>query len=542
MLGQKDTSPMSSSQTRVLTHLGYSLLKGSIPAAEHADIRKELTVSPKVAGPPRRWAADDSFRVFLESSSRFYVPRMWARLRYGPAEESIMSSGTELRPDLKFVGTPYDYQVSIVDTFLTAAAEQGGGLICVPCGRGKTFMAINVAARLGRRFLIVVDKEFLLQQWSGELRALMPGIRIGILQQEKQQMGTEVLAVASKTQAELKELARAAGLKVGGTKPELLARLGEAGIATVPEPETVTYDCTIAMIQTLVTRNFAEGDFREYGLTIFDECHHLGAAHFSRALQKVQTKVMLGLSATPTRDDGLTKVFEWYIGKPVYWEQTREPDPDVVVQKVSFSSDDPAYAQVPVDFRGEPVLARLLTQVLECEARNEVIDEVLEGLVSSPDRRILVLSDRRSHLERIASGLPAGTTFGYYVGGMKSDGREEGARTAQVILGTYAMASEAMNIKTLNAMVMASPRKKIEQSTGRILRVQKGDRVVEPLIVDIVDSHSVYQGQWFKRRTYYRKCKYKILGEKGKAGVGPATVADPDEAAAAPQGCLIVDD
>jgi hypothetical protein len=253
-------------QSRVLTHLGYSLLKGSLPAAEQAAIKKELTVAPKVAGPPRRfWAGapDDSFPVYLESTSRFYVPRMWARARYGAAEGSILSPGAELRPDLRFVGTPYDYQVSIVDTFLAAAEEQGGGLICVPCGRGKTFMAINVAARLGRRFLIVVDKEFLLQQWSGELRALMPGIRIGILQQDKQQMGTEVLAVAAKTQAELKELARGAGLKVGGTKPELLARLAEAGIATAAEPETVTYDCTIAMIQTLVTRNFAEAEFRD---------------------------------------------------------------------------------------------------------------------------------------------------------------------------------------------------------------------------------------------------------------------------------------
>jgi superfamily II DNA or RNA helicase len=529
-------------QSRVLTHLGYSLLKGSLPAAEQAAIKKELTVAPKVAGPPRRfWAGapDDSFPVYLESTSRFYVPRMWARARYGAAEGSILSPGAELRPDLRFVGTPYDYQVSIVDTFLAAAEEQGGGLICVPCGRGKTFMAINVAARLGRRFLIVVDKEFLLQQWSGELRALMPGIRIGILQQDKQQMGTEVLAVAAKTQAELKELARGAGLKVGGTKPELLARLAEAGIATAAEPETVTYDCTIAMIQTLVTRNFAEAEFRDYGLTIFDECHHLGAAHFSRSLQKVQTRVMLGLSATPTRDDGLTKVFEWYIGKPVYWEQTREADPDVVVKKVSFTSDDPAYAVVPLDFRGEPVLARLLTQVIECEARNQVIDEVLKEMVSSPERRILVLSDRRSHLERIAGGLPAGTTFGYYVGGMKSEGREEGARTAQVILGTYAMASEAMNIKTLNAMVMASPRKKIEQSTGRILRVQKGDRVVEPLIVDIVDSHSVYQGQWFKRRVYYRKCKYKIVDPQAR---GKAIAVEEEAEAEPPQGCQIVDD
>jgi superfamily II DNA or RNA helicase len=288
------------------------------------------------------------------------------------------------------------------------------------------------------------------------------------------------------------------------------------------------------MIQTLVTREFGEGEFREYGLTIFDECHHLGAGHFSRALQKVQTQVMLGLSATPTRDDGLTKVFEWFLGKPVYWEQIREPDPDVVVKKVGFSSDDPAYADVPVDMRGEPVLARLLTQVIECEARNQLIDEVLKEMVADPARRILVLSDRRSHLERISGGLPAGTTFGYYVGGMKSDEREDGARTAQVILGTYAMASEAMNIKTLNAMVMASPRKKIEQSTGRILRVQKGDRVVEPLIVDIVDSHSVYQGQWFKRRAYYRKCKYKIVDPQAR---GKVVVEEEVE----PQGCQIVD-
>jgi superfamily II DNA or RNA helicase len=93
---------------------------------------------------------------------------------------------------------------------------------------------------------------------------------------------------------------------------------------------------------------------------------------------------------------------------------------------------------------------------------------------------------------------------------MKEDVREQGAKTSQVLLGTYAMASEAMNIKTLNAMVMVSPRKKIEQSTGRILRTRKDEREIQPLIIDIVDSHDIYQGQWLKRRAYYKKCAYKI--------------------------------
>ena len=63
---------------------------------------------------------------------------------------------------------------------------------------------------------------------------------------------------------------------------------------------------------------------------------------------------------------------------------------------------------------------------------------------------------------------------------------------------------------------MITPRKKIEQSTGRILRIQKDKRDVQPLIIDIVDSHNVYQKQWLKRRAYYKKCAYKIENEKAQ--------------------------
>jgi superfamily II DNA or RNA helicase len=111
----------------------------------------------------------------------------------------------------------------------------------------------------------------------------------------------------------------------------------EKGISVEPKREVIEYDCTIAMIQTLVLRDFGETDFHSFGLSIFDECHHLGAAHFSKALLKVQPKHMLGLSATPTRDDGLTKVFEWFLGKPIHWEKTREADPDVIVKFIVCS-------------------------------------------------------------------------------------------------------------------------------------------------------------------------------------------------------------
>jgi superfamily II DNA or RNA helicase len=498
---------------KVLTHLGYAIRKDSISLQKLQEIRKELTVAPLIAG--RFAGSGESFPLSMESASRIYVPRAWAKEKFGEAEKNLLVDGDPLREDLVFIGKPYEYQVSIINTFV----ESANGLICVPCGRGKTFMAINIAARLRKRFLIVVDKEFLLQQWKGELESLMPGIKIGIIQENTKQIKSEVRVEKDPTLPELKKLAKEAGLRVGGTKDELLGRLKDAGHDVKGKVEHVEFDCSIAMIQTLVQRDFAETDFRTFGFTIFDECHHLGASQFSRALLKVQTKYMLGLSATPTRDDGLTKVFEWFLGKPVYWEKTREADPDVVVRKIGFVTDDAKYNEVPVDERGETILARLLTHIVECEDRNKLIDTLLASLVKEKDRRILVLSERKSHLERIEKGLPSGTSVGYYIGGMKEEIREEGAKNAQVLLGTYAMASEAMNIKTLNTMIMASPRKKIEQSTGRILRIQKSEREVTPLIVDIVDSHDVYRNQWIKRRVYYRKCAYKIEGEKEKEKV-----------------------
>ena len=74
-----------------------------------------------------------------------------------------------------------------------------------------------------------------------------------------------------------------------------------------------------------------------------------------------------------------------------------------------------------------------------------------------------------------------------------------------------------MNIKVLNTVILATPRKKVEQSTGRILRVRVSERQVDPLIVDIVDSHGIYQGQWRQRKTYYRKCAYKIQSSENQS-------------------------
>jgi superfamily II DNA or RNA helicase len=80
-----------------------------------------------------------------------------------------------------------------------------------------------------------------------------------------------------------------------------------------------------------------------------------------------------------------------------------------------------------------------------------------------------------------------------------------------VILGTFAMASEGMNIPALNTVLLATPKSNIEQSVGRILRLKPEERTVMPIILDVLDTAFVgCNGQWAKRRKFYRECGYTV--------------------------------
>ena len=97
-------------------------------------------------------------------------------------------------------------------------------------------------------------------------------------------------------------------------------------------------------------------------------------------------------------------------------------------------------------------------------------------------------------------------TVGYYLGGMKevdlkiSEGKK-------VIIGTYAMAEEGLDIKSLTTLLMATPKVSVNQAVGRILR--KKDH--EALVIDIIDVHGIFQRHWTKRLSFYKKQKFKVI-------------------------------
>jgi superfamily II DNA or RNA helicase len=97
-------------------------------------------------------------------------------------------------------------------------------------------------------------------------------------------------------------------------------------------------------------------------------------------------------------------------------------------------------------------------------------------------------------------------SVGYYIGGMKKKDLKI-SETKKIIVATYSMAAEALDIKTLTTLVMASPKTDIEQAVGRILRVKDNNA----LVIDIIDSHDIFKKQWQTRKQFYFKNNYKII-------------------------------
>ena len=242
---------------------------------------------------------------------------------------------------------------------------------------------------------------------------------------------------------------------------------------------------------------------------MIDEVHRIGSGQYHKALYQIHTPYFLGISATVQRKDKMEKLIFMFMGDVVY-SMERKGDELVTVRAIEYQHEDEEYNEVLTDFRGEIQRSTMLSKICNFAPRNVFAMRVIKDLIDeNPKSQILVLGHIRCMLEFLYEGLTSryNLSTGFYVGGMKQKDLDETAETKQVVLSTYMMSSEALDIPTLSILVFVSPKTDIIQCVGRILR-KKHDN---PIIVDIVDSHSMYQNQWNKRFVYYKKCNYKVV-------------------------------
>lgn len=153
------------------------------------------------------------------------------------------------------------------------------GVIVAPPGSGKTIIGLDIIAKRGLPALVLVHRKELLEQWVERIQTFLniPKSKIGRFHGIKKKIGTDI---------------------------------------------------TVGLIQSFA-RTADKGIFNgKFGTIVVDECHHIPASTFRKAIASLNPRYLYGLTATPKRKNNDEKIIYAYIGDVVATLTQPEKIPD----------------------------------------------------------------------------------------------------------------------------------------------------------------------------------------------------------------------
>ena len=332
---------------------GYTIYKLCLTPKVIDFIKSELTVKPMLQN---SYAEAKSFPIYQESEKKIYVPRHWGIAMFGYPKMVKIPFGENI--NLKFEGSLRDYQTNVLNEYLKAIEfgisddknkGNGSALIELWTGAGKTVLGLKIIEVLKKKTIIFVHKTFLKNQWIERIQQYLPNARIGSIQGQN-------IDIENK-------------------------------------------DIVLAMIQSVSMKTYNDNLFDSFGLSIYDECHHMSSEVFCNCLKKCNTLYGLGLSATMNRKDGLSNVFKMYLGDICYKHCKKGSEDEVLVKAIEFNIDDDEYNEVERDFRGQVKYSTMVNKVSNLNLRSDFIIYVLESeLFINPNQQFIVLAQTKSLL------------------------------------------------------------------------------------------------------------------------------------------------
>lgn len=315
------------------------------------------------------------------------------------------------------------------------------GVLQAPTGSGKTVMALAIIAERRQPCLIIVHSKELMDQWVERIEQFMgiPRAEIGIIGNGKHRLGERV---------------------------------------------------TVGIINSIYP---IAGSLKiHFGHIVVDECHRCPSRTFTGAITSFDCRYMLGLSATPYRLDGLTKLIGWHLGRKIEVRQadlTEEDiilDVDVITRETMFTSFYDASEEY----------TRVLSELTEDADRNQLIAADVIREATNGGGICLVLTDRREHCNALAALIsPRGIETAILTGEVSNGSRRTiverlNAGTIKVLIATGQLIGEGFDCKELSTLFLACPVKfsgRLIQYLGRVLRPAPGKEKAK--VYDYCDVH-----------------------------------------------------
>lgn len=393
------------------------------------------------------------FELFRIDGCRLYVPYGCAKLVKDFIAECdfkqiMLNSGriTDFGCHIPL----YDYQQKAVESMLRA----GGGILKSKAGSGKTQMGIGIIAGLNCKTLWLTHTADLLKQSYERTAQYIDRDRLG---------------------------------KITAGKVHI-------------------NDITFATVQTMCKLDLTM--YRNtFGCIIVDECHRAAGTptrvtRFSKVIGGLAARYKYGLSATVHRSDGLIKSLYALLGNVEYTvpdDVVRVMQP--VVKKISLPTKQ---SNDYCDYDGTIVYAHFIGYLAENDQRNKAIAANVNRNECS-----LILSDRKKQLKQLAELIPQSVVVTGETTPIQRLAAFEGIKTGKfkILLSTYALAKEGLDIPCLTHLHMATPVKDyavVVQSVGRIARNLQGKH--QPVVYDYVDGNiGIAEKMWKQRCSHYKK-------------------------------------
>jgi superfamily II DNA or RNA helicase len=382
------------------------------------------------------------------------VPKFFGLSSCGKAARDKRAEGTKV--DFSFleeIQLKPEQEVG-VSKYIESMREWGGGFFVADCGFGKTVTMARVIFELGRKAMVVAPNLTLLAQIRSELERFLPGSQIEILQ--------------------------------GASTPKKLEKLDKATLI-------------VASLCTLAQCVYPPSFWASVGTVLFDEAHLMCARTLSAILPHIPARYLGGFSATPSRRDNLEYVLYWLMG-PTAFVYQRIPSitgksGTVIVKKVKGPT-----IITPFTFQKAGIFGQLLGLVANHTERNaQIIHLAVEQC--GVRHRVLLLTAFREHAQYLADQMEkAGVSTVLLLGGKKT--KKDSTEDYKCAVATYNLLELGYDDKTLDTLILCTPKSSIQQTVGRVEREAPGKAI--PIVFDLVDTNSMLQGMWKKRRAFYK--------------------------------------
>ena len=367
---------------------------------------------------------------------------------------------------LNFSGTLRTEQEQAVSKLL----ENSIGILSATTGFGKTVIAAALIAKRNVNTLIIVHRKQLIEQWKDRLSVF--------LRLEGNQIG-----------------------QLGGGKNK------QSGIID------------IATIQSLNYKGEIKEYVKQYGQIIVDECHHISAVSLERVLKYSNAKFIHGLTATPTRKDGLQPIMTMQLG-PIRYKVNAKSHAKTLTFEHHLI---PRYTNFK-SMGKEKEIQSVYQELTNNKIRNQLIfDDVLKELEkgSAP----IILTERLDHVHDLESTFKGfAKNIIVLTGGMTKKDEKEKIRNLEklpdneerLIIATGKYIGEGFDNARLDCLFLAMPiswKGTLQQYVGRLHRIHELKSCVK--VYDYVDhKEPMLKAMFEKRMKGYQSMGYKIYDEK----------------------------